>query len=64
MCGRYTLRVSLKELQEAFEVLRISDNLDFRPSYNVPPTRYMPVVRLDDKGHRELILMRWGLITS
>lgn len=52
----------MKELQEAFDVLRIADNLDFRASYNIPPTRYMPVVRLDEQGQRELTLMRWGLI--
>jgi putative SOS response-associated peptidase YedK len=64
MCGRYTLRVSAKELQEFFEILRMPEGFEYRASYNVPPTRYMPVVRLDAPGHRELTLMRWGLIPS
>src|SRR6188768_2458680 len=64
MCGRYTLRASAKELQEYFDILRMPDGFDFRASYNVPPARYMPVVRLDERGQRQLLLMRWGLIPS
>jgi putative SOS response-associated peptidase YedK len=32
------------------------------PNYNVAPSTFLPVVRIDDEGDRELTLMRWGLI--
>ena len=32
-----------------------------RPSYNVAPTREIAVCRLDARGGRELVTMRWGL---
>jgi putative SOS response-associated peptidase YedK len=34
-----------------------------RPSWNVAPQTFQPVVRLNrDTGERELVLMRWGLV--
>jgi putative SOS response-associated peptidase YedK len=36
---------------------------DFRPSWNVAPQTFQPVVRLNrDTGEREIVMMRWGLI--
>jgi putative SOS response-associated peptidase YedK len=36
---------------------------DFRPSWNVAPQTFQPIVRLNrDTGEREIVLMRWGLI--
>ena len=32
------------------------------PNYNVAPSTFVPVVRLDEEGDHELTLMRWGLI--
>jgi putative SOS response-associated peptidase YedK len=32
------------------------------PNYNVVPSTFLPVVKLDEEGNRELTLMRWGLI--
>lgn len=61
MCGRYTLRVSPKQLAEIFEALRELEST-FRPNYNVAPTHMMPIVRLHEDGKRHLELLRWGLI--
>jgi putative SOS response-associated peptidase YedK len=33
-----------------------------RSTYNVAPSTFLPVVKLDEDGERELTLMRWGLI--
>jgi putative SOS response-associated peptidase YedK len=36
---------------------------DIPPSYNIAPTTFQPVIRLDrDTGEREIAMMRWGLI--
>jgi putative SOS response-associated peptidase YedK len=62
MCGRYVLAQHAKA-EKAFGVKRHRwyDML----SYNVAPTREVPVVRMappDDGGEREGVMMRWGLI--
>ncbi|MFO1020208.1 MAG: SOS response-associated peptidase [Planctomycetales bacterium] len=60
MCGRFTLRATPAELQEAFHLLR---QLELRPNYNVAPTQSIPVIR-ETEGHREAALMSWGLVPS
>jgi putative SOS response-associated peptidase YedK len=38
---------------------------DLPPSYNIAPTTFQPVIRLNrDTGEREIAMMRWGLIPS
>ncbi len=61
MCGRYVRRSDKQRIVEHF---RISKSVfDLPPSYNVAPTSFQPVVRLDrDMGEREIVPMRWGLI--
>lgn len=64
MCGRYTLRISAKEMATVFDVLRALDDWNYPPRYNIAPTQLAPVVRLNTEGQRELALLRWGLIPS
>jgi putative SOS response-associated peptidase YedK len=60
MCGRFTLRTPAKELAEIF---RLADVPDLRPRYNIAPTQPVAAVRLVPKdGHRELVMLHWGLI--
>jgi len=40
----------------------VFDETYLAPSYNVAPTDFQPIVRLDRDGQRELTVMRWGLI--
>jgi len=40
----------------------VFDETYLAPSYNVAPTDFQPIVRLDHDGQRELTVMRWGLI--
>jgi putative SOS response-associated peptidase YedK len=58
MCGRYILAQQAKA-EKAFGVKRLRwyDML----SYNVAPTREVPVVRVSE-GECEGVMMRWGLI--
>ena len=58
MCGRYILAQQAKA-EKAFGVKRLRwfDML----SYNVTPSRDVPVVRFAD-GEREGVMMRWGLV--
>lgn len=61
MCGRYTLRTSSQELMEIFRAL---DPVDWNPRYNIAPTQTVIAVREQEKGGRELVRMKWGLIPS
>jgi putative SOS response-associated peptidase YedK len=61
MCGRYILAQQAKA-EKAFAVKRL--RWRDMPSYNVAPTREVPVVRMApaDGGEREGVMMRWGLV--
>ena len=60
MCGRYTQFASWREIYEYFNLTGTPRNLEAR--YNIAPTQDAPVIRLDDAGQRELVMMRWGLM--
>jgi putative SOS response-associated peptidase YedK len=61
MCGRYVVKHSTKELQEAFAFAEFSE-IRLAPRFNVAPTTRVPIVRLAEAGGRELVMARWGLI--
>jgi putative SOS response-associated peptidase YedK len=61
MCGRFTLTTPAEEWSALFEV----DALEAEPRYNVAPTEDVIVVRSGpQRGGREALRMRWGLIPS
>ncbi len=62
MCGRFTLRSSLKEIAEALEATSAKIKEE-RARYNIAPTQDIIAVR--DKGkERELVSLHWGLVPS
>ena len=65
MCGRYVLRVVLKNFRRDFELgFDVDDSdvpMEVRPRYNIAPTQMVPVIRVVN-GKRWLSLVRWGLI--
>jgi putative SOS response-associated peptidase YedK len=65
MCGRYVLRVVLKNFRRDFGLgFDVNDSdvpMEARPQYNVAPTHMVPVIRVVD-GKRWLSRVRWGLI--
>lgn len=65
MCGRYGRRADKQRIAEWMQThnTNVFDDSYFAPSYNVAPQSLQPVVRLDSAtGHRELTVMRWGLV--
>ncbi len=63
MCGRYLRRSDKQKLAEAFRTVNDLSGIVLPEwDYNVAPTTFQPVVRLDPEGERELVLMRWGLV--
>jgi putative SOS response-associated peptidase YedK len=63
MCGRFTRLYTWKQLHALLD-LRWPEALEIIPSYNVAPTQIAPVCRIDSRGEREMVRMRWGLTPS
>ncbi len=77
MCGRFTQRLSWRELHELMDL--IGAPLNLRPRYNIAPGQDVAVVRAADPGSqsarpgprsggtgsgRTLAMLRWGLIPA
>lgn len=60
MCGRYTLFLTIDDLQESFELDAVP--VDFTPRYNVAPSMNVLVVR--DASTRVAEWASWGLVPS
>lgn len=67
MCGRFTLRTPLTVLIEQFDLDASGDRQLplFEARYNIAPTQYIFVVRVDPTtSTRGGAMLRWGLIPS
>ncbi len=68
MCGRFVATAPPGELADYFQAVLSESVKDGQveapaPNYNVAPTNQVTTVRARD-GHRELDLMKWGLVPS
>ena len=61
MCGRFTQRLSWRELHELMSLIGPAQNL--RPRYNAAPAQTIAAVRAGAEG-RTLSMLRWGLIPA
>ena len=61
MCGRFTQRLSWRELHELLGLIGTPQNL--RPRYNVAPGQTIATVRVSEGGRR-LSMLRWGLVPA
>jgi putative SOS response-associated peptidase YedK len=62
MCGRYTRK---EQLEALLEVLQAVIRCDLTPRYNIAPSQMVACVRhAPENGHRECVLLKWGLIPS
>jgi putative SOS response-associated peptidase YedK len=63
MCGRYTHKLSWKQIVELYRLTMPEQPPEnfIGESYNVAPTHVMPIVRPAGNG-RELVMATWGLI--
>ncbi|MGR6034467.1 MAG: SOS response-associated peptidase [Candidatus Nitrosoglobus sp.] len=60
MCGRYVLHTSLEQIAAHFQLQKTQK---ITPRFNISPSQEVPVIR-GDSQHRELAMLRWGLIPS
>lgn len=63
VCGRYSHLYTWKQLHRLLDLLHWPD-VELTPRYNVAPTQMAPVVRLDGRGERAGVMLRWGLVPS
>jgi putative SOS response-associated peptidase YedK len=59
MCGRYAITMPPEAVREWFRT--VGELPNWPAYYNAAPTTALPVVQ-SKEGHRELVLMTWGLI--
>jgi putative SOS response-associated peptidase YedK len=62
MCGRYNLRMTPAELQQAFDLFR---QPQWQPRSNICPSQSVLGIRFDEAATpREPVLLRWGFLAS
>lgn len=65
MCGRIANTMKPGCLREQFNealAANVLDEPNLLPRYNLPPTGYLPGIRLNDDGQQQWEIFRWGLI--
>ncbi|MEZ6015557.1 MAG: SOS response-associated peptidase [Planctomycetota bacterium] len=61
MCGRYAITTDPEVLAA---LLGVAETPDFDVRYNLAPTQYAPVARVEGDGQRHVSSLRWGLVPS
>ncbi len=62
MCGRYTQTGRMEELLKLLQVARMPQ---LKPRFNIAPSQTVACVRnAPENGHRECVMLKWGLIPS
>ncbi len=59
MCGRFAFYSPAEAITRLFGVQGAAA---VEPRWNIAPTTFVPVVRLDDAGARRLSMLYWGLV--
>jgi putative SOS response-associated peptidase YedK len=59
MCGRYAFFAPREAIERVFGVV---DPPEVEPRYNIAPTQFVPIVRVDREAKRVLRMVRWGLV--
>ena len=63
MCGRFTQKMSWREIHTLYRMPARTTPLNLRPRYNGCPTQDFAAVRLDG-SERSVAKLRWGLVPS
>ena len=59
MCGRFAFYSPSEATAALFGA---TSSVDFTPRYNIAPTQDIAAVRVGEKGNKELVTLRWGLV--
>lgn len=61
MCGRYTFFSPRESVTRLFDT---PVPLPIEARYNIAPTQFVPVIRQDPHGQKQLVMLHWGLVPS
>jgi len=64
MCGRFSQRMSLHEIDDLYQLIEAPSTDLPEPRWNGRPTQNFAVCRLRADGPREATPLRWGLVPS
>lgn len=59
MCGRFTLTVDVRIIEDTFQIS--TSNFDYVPRYNIAPGQNI-LILTESSGERIVSYMKWGLI--
>lgn len=59
MCGRFAFYSPAEATAALFGV---QASVDIEARYNIAPTQYVAAIRNDERGEREIAMLRWGLV--
>ena len=62
MCGRFTQKLTWRELHELYRLLLDAPPDNLRPRWNGAPTQDFAVCRWGQDGARRIARLRWGLV--
>ena len=62
MCGRFTQRLTWRELVELYRLLAAPPTINPPVRWNGAPTQDFSACLLDDEGERTIKALRWGLL--
>ena len=62
MCGRFTQKMTWKEIHTLYRIRDGTTPANLRARYNGWPTQDFVTCRLDDSGTRSIAKLRWGLV--
>lgn len=63
MCDRFTHRLTWTQIVELYGLLGV-EPVHLEPRCNVAPSQRAPIIRRAQDGHRQLAMLRWGLIPA
>ncbi len=64
MCGRFTQKLTWRQIHDLYSLTGPGLPLNLEPRYNGAPAQDFAACRLDEDGNRAIAHLRWGLVPS
>ena len=64
MCGRFTQKLTWRQIHDLYNLTASVVLLNLQPRYNGAPEQEFAACKLDDDGNRTMVQLRWGLVPS
>ena len=64
MCGRFTQKLTWRQIHDLYSLREPGLPLNLQPHYNGAPAQDFAACRLDEDGNRAIAQLRWGLVPA